>query len=176
MILGVMSDTHGNTRLMHSVADIMRGQLGASVIIHLGDDYSDAQELERMGHSLWAVPGLWCDAYRGWRVPKARVEEVDGIRVAFAHDTRDVMLVSSDAHITLVGHTHAARIVQENGSIVMNPGHLRRETDRGERASFGIIRVDSERVVCMLCETDGWVRTERAFQRHGQTLTAETCS
>jgi putative phosphoesterase len=165
MILGVISDTHGNVRLMHRVADLLFGKLAAEVVIHLGDDYADAGQLEMAGHTVWAVPGLWCPEYHSYRVPKARVETVDGGRIAFAHADRDIALVRAGADLLLTGHTHSARIALEGGAVCMNPGHLRRSTDRGEHASFGLVTVSQQGFVCAIHEADGRVRLVRRYER-----------
>lgn len=166
MVLGVISDTHGNVRLMHKVADLLARQFAAEVIIHLGDDYADAGQLEMAGHAVWAVPGLWCPEYHSYRVPKARVETVQGSRIAFAHAERDIVLVRSGADVLLTGHTHAARIaLEDDGAISMNPGHLRRSTDRGEHASFGLVTVSEQEIVCVIHEADGRPRLLRRYEK-----------
>jgi len=165
VILGVISDTHGNVRLMHRVADLLSGKFAAEVIIHLGDDYADADQLEMAGHAVWAVPGLWCPEYQGYRVPKARVETVLGLRIGFAHADRDIDLVRPGTDLLLTGHTHSARITLENGAIAMNPGHLRKPTDRGENASFGLISVSEGETACAIHEANGNLRMLRRYAR-----------
>lgn len=165
MILGVISDTHGNARRMHRVADLLSQNFAAEVIIHLGDDYADAEQLEMAGHAVWAVPGLWCPEYHGFRVPKARVETVQGTRIAFAHAERDIASVRAGAALLLTGHTHSARIAFEDGVVCMNPGHLRRAKDRGELASFGLIILSEEELLCSIHEADGRLRLLRRYTK-----------
>ncbi len=165
MIFGVISDTHGNVRLMHKVADLLSREFAADVIIHLGDDYSDAGQLEMAGHTVWAVPGLWCPEYQGYRVPKVRVKTVEGIRIAFAHAERDIAQVRAGADLLLTGHTHSARIALADGVISMNPGHLRRSTDRGEHASFGLVTVSERELMCAIHEVNGELRLLHRYER-----------
>jgi putative phosphoesterase len=165
MVLGVISDTHGNVRLMHKVANLLAREFAAEVIIHLGDDYADAGQLEMAGHAVWAVPGLWCPEYHSYRVPKARVETVHGHRIAFAHAERDIALVQSGADLSLTGHTHTARIALEDGAINMNPGHLRRSKDRGEHASFGLVTLSEQEIICAIHEADGRLRLLRRYEK-----------
>ncbi len=165
MILGVMSDTHGNVRLMHKVADLLSRKFAAEVIIHLGDDYADANQLEMAGHAVWAVPGLWCPEYQSYRVPKARVETVLGRRIAFAHAERDIAPLRSGTDLLLTGHTHAARIALEDGVLSMNPGHLRRSTDRGQHASFGLIILSERETLCAIHDADGSLRLLRRYEK-----------
>ncbi len=165
MILGVMSDTHGNVRLMSAVADMLRRAFAVELILHLGDDYRDAELLEMSGHTVLAVPGLWCPEYHGHRAPKARVHAADGIVIGLAHAEQDLSLVQAGADLLLTGHSHAARIVLENGVVRMNPGHLRRVLDRGEKASFGLVNADGNRLSCSIYEADGSLRYTRAYER-----------
>jgi putative phosphoesterase len=165
MVIGVMSDTHGNLRRMHRAANLLSQEFAAEVIIHLGDDYADASELETAGHTVWAVPGLWCPEYHSYRVPRARVEEVQGNSIAFAHAGRDIALVQSGADLLLTGHTHSARIALEDGAVCMNPGHLRRSRDRGEHASFGLVILSNGELTCSIHEADGRLRLLRKYKR-----------
>ena len=109
MILGVMSDTHGNLALMFRAADLLRDRFGASVLAHLGDDWEDAEVLAAAAPEVWAVPGLWCDAFRDWRIPNARRETADGLVVALAHDEGTLARESAGAHILRVV-CHAVKI------------------------------------------------------------------
>jgi putative phosphoesterase len=165
MILGVMSDTHGNVRLMHQVADLLIQKFAAEVIIHLGDDYADAGQLEMAGYTVWAVPGLWCPEYHSYRVQKARVETVLGRRIAFAHAERDISPLRPGSDLLLTGHTHSARIALEDGILAMNPGHLRRPKDRGEHASFGLITLSEQEILCAIHEANGNLRLLRRYEK-----------
>ncbi|HNY85734.1 MAG TPA: metallophosphoesterase family protein [Candidatus Hydrogenedentes bacterium] len=155
MILGVMSDTHGNLPLMFRAADLLRDRFGASVLAHLGDDWEDAEALAAAAPEVWAVPGLWCDAFRDWRIPNARRETADGLIVAMAHDEGTLARESAGAHLLLSGHTHTARIAADGGALRINPGHLRAPRDRGQPASFAVVDLRPDRVVCTICGLDG---------------------
>ena len=54
MIIGVMSDTHGNLAYMQRAANIMVRDFGAEALVHLGDDYDDAMRMDAMGRPLFA--------------------------------------------------------------------------------------------------------------------------
>jgi len=160
MILGVMSDTHGNRKLMHQVANLMTDRLRVDVILHLGDDYPDAQELAMTGAQVRMVPGLWCDAYQNGRIPKRLVENFDGVNVAMAHADKDLRFTERAAAIILTGHTHTGVIHRIGPCIYMNPGHLKAEHDRNEDASFGTITIESDTVHCAIHELNGEIRSE----------------
>lgn len=157
--LGVMSDTHGNRRLMHRAAEAMQAS-GAQVIVHLGDNFEDAQELEMTGYTVWSVPGLWCEAYRSGRIPRVRTESCEGAKIVFAHASQDLRGAVRGAQIVLIGHTHRAGIEEDRGCVYMNPGHLKARVDRGEEASYGIIRIEADRTTFEIHNLDGAVREQ----------------
>ena len=160
MILGAMSDTHGNRKLMHRVADEMRDRFRTDVIYHLGDDFRDGEELDFAGHRVRRVPGLWCPEYHQPRVLKRLLDEVDGLRVACVHAEKDLRAVDRAAEIVLFGHTHTAEIVKLGRTLYVNPGHLKAPVSRGERASFAIVEIGPEEVRAAIHEASGGIRRE----------------
>ena len=104
-------------------------------VIHLGDYYSDAEDLEEEFPELYfyKVPGN-CDAHRSWiSEPETRVEKVCGVKLLFTHGHRHhvkqtlIRLVAdaraSGVQAVLFGHTHQYHCEQlEDGLWVLNPG------------------------------------------------------
>jgi len=157
MRIGVMSDTHGNLALMQRAADRMIDDFAVEVIVHLGDDCSDAREMDARGVRLVFVPGMYESAWADSSVPHRVVEEFGGFRFLISHTpTKDghdfpgdinPNLASSkySCDVLLHGHTHRYRAVElEDGLIVINPGHMKSEEDRGAPASFAIIDAMSQ--------------------------------
>ena len=166
MILGVLSDTHSNRVLMHQVAAVMVEELGAEVLFHLGDDYSDAEDLAMAGYSVRKVPGLWCPEYQNPSIPKRIVEEFDGITVAAAHAEKDLRHAQHAAGIILLGHTHRPRIEHIGLSLYVNPGHLRSTTSRGvQPASFAIVEIGPTEVRAAIHDPSGALRREVIISR-----------
>ncbi|HOZ48097.1 MAG TPA: metallophosphoesterase family protein [Candidatus Hydrogenedentes bacterium] len=165
MVLGVMSDTHGRRALMHRVADDLEAVHGASLIFHLGDDYTDGQELAEAGHVMRLVPGLWCPEYHDPRVENRRIEDLDGLTIACAHADKDLRLLERPAAILLVGHTHRAAIELRGRALWLNPGHLRGTSNRGEQASYATVAIDAEQVRAAIFEISGTLREERVVPR-----------
>lgn len=163
-VIGVMSDTHGNMRWMHDVAGLMEARFGVDLILHVGDDYRDAEQLEMAGHNVRMVPGLWCEEYR---TPKRRWldESVDGIRIAGCHADKDLRAVDRSADIVLTGHTHVAAVEAIGNTLYVNPGHLKRASDRGQAPSFATISISDEAITVRIHELDGSTRAERRFPR-----------
>jgi uncharacterized protein len=173
MILGVMSDTHGNRRLMHKVAGLMTQDHDAEVILHIGDNYDDAEELGSSGLNVRMVPGLYCDVYHDGRVSNWHHETFDGVSVAFTHADQDLRAVDQAADVVITGHTHVASIERIGRSVYLNPGHLKGPKDRGERASFAIIETRPREVRIAVHEASGRLRFEKIISRRemgeGQT-------
>jgi putative phosphoesterase len=165
MILGVLSDTHGNWPLMHRVAEAMTEQFGVETILHLGDDYADAEQLRAAGYSVRAVPGLWCREYHDSRIPKRLVEEFAGLTVGYAHAEKDLRYIERAAALVLTGHTHEAAIALLGRSLYVNPGHLKAPKNRGARASFATIEIGEETVRVRIHEANGVLREEVAIDR-----------
>jgi len=165
MIIGIISDTHGNRRMMHQVADNLLLRHNAELLFHVGDDYADAEELASAGYSVKMVPGLWCPEYANHRIPNTIVEPVDGITISAAHADKDLRARELAATIVLTGHTHVARIEKLGRSIHVNPGHLKSKLDRGERPSYGLISTDEDSVEISICELSGVIRESRRFAR-----------
>ncbi len=161
MILGVMSDSHGNHGLLHRVARRMQESYQVELIIHLGDDYRDAALLEMTGYSVCGVPGLWCPEYGDGRTPKHLSLDVCGIRVGGAHAEKDLRAIDRNAGIVLLGHTHKACVERLGRTLYVNPGHLKGDASRGEPPSFAVIRIEDSTVEVRLVDA----RTDSELQR-----------
>lgn len=165
MIIGVISDTHGNRRMMHQVADDLRSRHKADLLVHVGDDYTDAEELAMAGYTIEMVPGLWCPEYADHRIPNTIVESVDGITISAAHADKDLRARELTATIVLTGHTHVARIDKLGRSIYLNPGHLKSKFDRGEHPSYALITTGEKDINIAIYELSGRIRESKKFRR-----------
>lgn len=146
MIIGVMSDTHGNSRLMQHVAAEMVQRFEAGLIFHLGDDYADSEELILSGYPVRRVPGLWCAEYHDARIPNRIIDAVDGLQVSCAHAEKDLRGVERAAAIVLTGHTHVPNVSVLARSLYVNPGHLKSAVNRNQQATYAIIEIGPEEV------------------------------
>jgi predicted phosphodiesterase len=164
MRFGVISDTHGNTRFACQAADLII-DAGAEFIYHLGDDYKDAELLRLSGLNVRMVPGLWCREYRDPKVPNVLEDCLEGVPIACAHTLEELRRSKVDAKLLLFGHTHVAESLIRGGVLLVNPGHLKRASDRGQMASFAMIEIQTELIVVALHELDGTRRAQLEFQR-----------
>ena len=125
----VLSDSHGSEDNMLRAVE----KSAPGLIIHLGDCVRDSDCLERACPSipLCRVRGN-CDFAA--TAPESGLEEVDGVRIFFAHGHRHNVKLSMDsfcnsvcfsgAALGLYGHTHRARWNQIGGMEILNPGSI----------------------------------------------------
>ncbi len=165
MILGVISDTHGNHVLMQKAVDLLQKRLLATSILHLGDDYADKEALEMAGVPVTGVPGLWCREYSDGRIPKTLTVEFDGVRVACAHSVDDLPPLTSDIGLALIGHTHRFGICVREKVPCMNPGHLKSENDRMRQPTFGLARITNAMLCLSIHNLRGQTIMEQCFPR-----------
>jgi len=165
VILGVMSDTHGNRALMERVARQLLGTHRAEILIHLGDDFDDAKALAAWVPELRMVPGLWCREYRDRSVPSVWVETFADVPVACAHADHDLPAHAAKARLAMHGHSHVAMVEERGRTIWLNPGHLKANVDRGQRASFATVSLEGDGIEITICEMDGAVRARHAFSK-----------
>jgi putative phosphoesterase len=140
MRFGILSDTHGNTALLHQAAGLLTEQQDAGTLVHLGDNYEDALELDAYGLPVLKVPGLYCDAYHDDVVPNHLAHKAGSWRLLFAHSEAtlpETAFVRAD--VIAVGHTHQAGVRHTPAAVVLNPGHLAKPYGRGRYASYGLL-------------------------------------
>lgn len=145
MKIVVFSDSHGEIEPMFSAVT----DESPDIIIHLGDNVSDAEELHRMypGPALLVVAGN-CDlASIESRITEL---EISGRRLILTHGHTFAVKTPegrlrlleyakrAGADVTLFGHTHTPCHRFEDGILLANPGHIGQNTGGG-RASYGVL-------------------------------------
>jgi len=164
MILGIVSDTHGNHALMHRIARQLVQRHQARVLLHLGDFYDDGQLLSLSGYDVRVVPGLTCIEYSLPHIPRTRVECFQGLTLAMAHTPELVSKHRNQAHVLLHGHTHIPQIVDDGSNIWINPGHLKAPRDRGQPATFATLQIQrSGEAAVAIYGVDGDLLREYTF-------------
>jgi len=160
MVIGVLSDSHGNLELMHN-ALVLLDRCGVTRIYHLGDDYSDVDGLVAEGRTVGRVPGIYAPQYKDPAVPNKLVETVDGIRIMFVHAEQD--LTGADlaaADIVCVGHTHLHELRDDLHHLMVNPGHLKGPTSKNHPPSCAVIETGAARATVRIMGLDGNVIDE----------------
>ena len=150
MLVGVVSDTHGNLAGVKQLKAHLESR-GVSTVIHLGDDYGDLDLLELAGFQVLGVPGVYCPEYSQDHIPNRRVVELNGVNLFLTHTpTRHRLDAPADpdphsqtgqVELVLYGHTHAPAIKMRQGTIWLNPGHLRDRKDRGHPPTFAVLEI-----------------------------------
>ncbi len=170
-----MSDTHGHLTEMRLVAKKMVEGYGAEVIIHLGDDSTDAEDLRSSCSEVITVPGVFEEKYANPQVPNRIIREFDGISFLLTHtpikDKHDLQgdidpteaAQDSDVKIVLYGHTHQHMISEKHGAIYINPGHLKMDDNRGFEPSFAIIKTAPSKINVKIIDLCGNILEEKTF-------------
>lgn len=145
MLIAVVSDTHRSEAYVKSVKTLIKD---ADILIHLGDNVEDAEELEReFKGDVYIVAGN-CDFSR--KYPKDRLIEIEGKKIFMTHgDLYGVKMGLNNiyykgrevgADIVLFGHTHQSIIERTNEIILMNPGST--SLPKLSKSSIGFISIN----------------------------------
>ena len=170
MIIGVLSDSHGNLELMHN-ALVLLDSRGITRVYHLGDDYADAEGLVAEGRTVGRVPGIYAPEYKDPAVPNKLIETVDGIRIMFVHAEQDVTGADlAGADIVCVGHTHVRELRDDVHHLVVNPGHIKGPTSKGQAPSCAVIETGAGRATIHILGLDGRVLDEISKDFRSRTV------
>ena len=157
----VMSDTHGNLSMIEKMLGVAKEN---DLVIHLGDNYDDAYLFIQEHIPTIRVPGTWGAEYQNVMIENRRFETFSDIKFFLTHTpTKDVhdlstdidphqVLINQDCDIFCHGHTHHPNIQKMGSVVILNPGHLKADYDRGFPASFAQIKIDSNGVELLLIE------------------------
>ncbi len=143
----VISDSHGRRSTLQDVITICERENAPDLVVHLGDNISDAKYLrQRIRQEILAVPGN-CD----WSDEAAeRVVNIGGVEMLICHGhtlgvKQSFLPLSCRAQekgvrAALFGHTHAPFMGYEYGVLLLNPGALQNERCAVMEISQGEIR------------------------------------
>lgn len=145
MLIAVVSDTHRVGKYVNAVKKMIEH---ADILIHLGDNIEDAEELEKeFKGEVYIVAGN-CDFSK--KHPKDKIIDIEGNKIFMTHgDLYGVKMGLNNiyykgreigADIVLFGHTHQAVLERTNELILMNPGSA--SLPRLSKRSIGFIRID----------------------------------
>ncbi|HPR18455.1 MAG TPA: metallophosphoesterase family protein [Candidatus Cloacimonadota bacterium] len=130
-----MSDTHKNQVLLRKP---FLQEKDVDYIFHLGDDYEDIDGnfdiLENK--QLFRVPGIFNTGYQDGSHPRCLNVQIDNWNFLLVHFLNDVISVPPTTDIVCYGHTHRSNYRELDRLFFINPGHLKREKDRGSEASY----------------------------------------
>jgi putative phosphoesterase len=154
VIIGVISDTHGDLRRIDECLGLMQG---VELLLHAGDFYEDAQKIGLgAGLKVVAVTGNCDYMVKG---PSEEMLAVGAKRIYLTHGhlyrvKHDLSLLvqrskALGVDVTVFGHTHCPAVFKRDGMLFVNPGspHSPR---RGE-ASCAVLDVSKSGVKARIC-------------------------
>ncbi len=149
MKIGIVSDTHGSTRVIDAMLERPEAQ-EVAFWLHAGDVTTDADYLAMMTEKTVHKVAGNCD-WPGF-VPDETIVEAAGHRIFLAHghtygaqyDTDRLIreAASQDCDIVVYGHTHCAEFLPAAITVV-NPGSLARPRDDAH-GSFLILTLEPD--------------------------------
>lgn len=155
MKVGVVSDSHGEIENLKRALSILLAE-DMEKVIHLGDDYEDAGVIPE--DKLIRVPGVFSEYYKDTSIPNRTIKNFEGWKVLITHtkdshrnDLKDdirpeELIKDKKVDVVLYGHTHIPSIEEEEGILLMNPGHLKSYDKKGYKPSLGVIEFEKDRV------------------------------
>jgi uncharacterized protein len=160
--LAIISDTHlprGN----RSLPQACRDQLAhADAILHAGDfiEASVLTEIEAFGPPVHAVRGNVDAADLQARLPRTRIVEAAGARIAMLHDAGPAVGRLArmrrrfpDADAVVFGHSHIPLHEESEGFAIFNPGSPT-ERRRSPHHTMGIATVEHAEITFELLVLD----------------------
>jgi putative phosphoesterase len=156
MKIGIVSDTHRNTKNLLDVCEWLIVHKHIAALYHLGDDYDDVLVLSDQGIDIIQVPGIYDKKYIDGSARATRKENILGLRILLVHFlekdvSKDERAVSD---IILYGHTHRTEIKLEDGKLLMNPGHMKSTLDKNLAPSFGMVDIQEKTVIAQVFDLD----------------------
>lgn len=149
MLIAVVSDTHRMQTYIKKVKEMIKK---ADILIHLGDNVDDAEEISRgFKGKVYIVKGN-CDF--SVKYPKEQILRVEDKTIFITHghcynvkgSLTNIFYKGKEtmADIVLFGHTHESTILREEGMILMNPGST--SLPRNGIRSMGFVEVEKGEV------------------------------
>ncbi len=173
--IGIVSDTHKHIVNLIRAVDLLK-QRSATTLIHLGDDYTDPDEIAL--DDVIKVPGVFSDMYQDEQIPNRIIKNIVGWRLLLTHtpvshpndlpgDLKpEDVIRDRRVDVVLFGHTHVPVIREENGIIFVNPGHLKNEDKRGFPPTFASVELSIKRMIARIHRlSDQAIIAEQIFPR-----------
>lgn len=138
----VVSDSHANQYLLRKALECFE----VDYIFHLGDYFEDMDEnpdfIENC--TVVKVPGIMHPGYLNKKLNKIERIKLKKWNIALVHDIKDFK--NQKADLCLFGHSHAPTVAKEKNIFYVNPGHIKKEIDRGYKASFAILEIEESKI------------------------------
>jgi len=177
--IGLMSDSHRNLGYLKKAADYLVKEAKVDFLIHLGDDYEDAELLKDYEAKLIQVPGVFSPLYHDPDVSNRIMTNIEGLRIMISHtvsfhknDSKDDLLPEEAikkgwVDMLLYGHTHIYSVdLDQEGVLLINPGHLKAEEDKGNPPTFSEIEIGDKEIKVRIIGLDYRIILEEEFSKN----------
>ncbi len=146
----VMSDSHGRTKNVH---EVIKNEENIDMIIHLGDEYRDFEEInDSYDIEAHGVVGNIDYFYEG---PSYKIIEVLNKKIFISHghkyrvkSTLDIFreeAIERNVDIALFGHSHVPYIEDEE-IFILNPGSI--SQPRSEKyPSYAVLEITEDKII-----------------------------
>jgi putative phosphoesterase len=175
MKIGVVSDTHKHLKNFEMAVRQMK-KLGVEMIVHLGDDYADPDDIGE--NDIVRVPGVYSDQYQDPGIANRRVMDLAGWQVLLSHTREahpndcvddlkpEALIQCKQVNAVLYGHTHIPDASKESGVVFVNPGHLKDDDKKGNPPTFAVVEFDEHDVTVEIYRlTDNSPLMKEQFRR-----------
>ncbi len=146
----VISDTH---KKLNNAISLLKEITDLDLVIHLGDHYNDAEDLEAIYNNLsFEYVAGNCD-FAVMEELKEKILEIKGKKILITHGhyyqvkhgyyLLEKLLEEKKVDAIMFGHTHLPVIEYIGEKIIMNPGSLS-EPRRGNPPSYAILEIDKK--------------------------------
>jgi putative phosphoesterase len=153
----VISDTHQNIINLTKFAALIKNT-SFDMLIHLGDNYDDADIFLNQNFQLIRVPGVYSSFYQNPYIENRQLIELKGWKFFLSHTITshandlsndlkpEQVIAQKQCDIFLSGHTHIPLINQENQIVFLNPGQLKNLEEKGHPATYAQINLTKSKI------------------------------
>jgi len=133
----IVSDTHGNQRLLRTV---LNNNQDCKYLIHLGDEPEDLERYQKLIEDMqvFYVFGMYHQRLTDENIRKCF--QIEDVNFVISH-CKDYLEIEQKQCIYCFGHTHRAFFENKDGIVLLNPGHLKANVDRNETAGYVVIDI-----------------------------------
>lgn len=160
----IFSDSHNN---INYIREILESEKDYDIIFHLGDDYPDMDKCTDLisDKKLYRVPGLFDPGYADLSIPRILEITINNWNFLLVHDLKYALQKTHEADFYLHGHTHQWNLESRWGVYFLNPGHIKKDFDRGNNASYCIMKVDNDCIEIRFKDLQGKTYYKKSITR-----------
>ena len=147
MLIAVVSDTHRSNRHIDIIKQMIKE---CDLLLHLGDNIDDAEELKSSFKGKTHIVAGNCDFTT--RYPKEKIIDINGKKIFMTHGDLYAVKMSlnsiyyrgkeTGADVVVFGHSHMGVIERTENMTLMNPGSP--SLPRLGKGTIGFIYIDED--------------------------------